>query len=177
MPSFEQYMQMRQRATTRWRGSKLVFGVIRGGAGIDTLVFIPAERATELAAIHFAIAKATTWHRFVEMIPVHVWSQLLQDLEDNDSTPDLDSKFDAGMLGVEDGDWPDWPEQEMMEWLPPEAVASYATVHQSVINGPFLSIDPTLLADVVEALESAGHTCRRDDALIAQACGRGVTWG
>ena len=81
-----------------------------------------------------------------------------------------------GMIGIEDGDWPDWPEQEMMEWLPPEAVASYATVHQSVINGPFLSIDPTRLADVVEALESVGHTCRRDDALIAQACGRVITW-
>lgn len=172
MPPREQYMQIRQKVTARWRGSKLVFGVICGGAGIDTLVFIPAERATELAAIHFAIAKAKTWRQFAEMIPAHVWSKLLHDLEDNESTPDLDSKFDPGMIGIEDGDWPDWPEQEMMEWLPPEAVASYATVHQSVINGPFLSIDPTRLADVIEALESAGHTCHRDDPLVKQACGR-----
>lgn len=172
MPSREQYMQVRQKVTARWRASKLVFGVIRGGAGIDTLVFIPEEQATELAAIHFAIARAKTWRQFAEMIPASVWSHLLRDLEDTDSTPDLDSTFDPGMIGVEDGDWPDWPEQKMMQWLPPEAVARYATVHQSVINGPFLSINPSRLAEVVEALESAGHTCYRNEALVGRACGR-----
>jgi hypothetical protein len=172
MPSLEQYMEVRKKATASWRGSRLVFGVICGGAGIDTLVFIPAERATELAVIHFAIAKAKTWRQFAEMIPPHVWSKLLHDLEDNESTPDLDSKFDPGMIGVEDGDWPDWPEQAMMEWLPPEAVARFGTQHQSVLNGPFLSLDPKHTSEIVEALERAGHTCHRDDALIAQACGR-----
>ena len=64
MPGQEAFMQVRAQAVKKWQGVELVFGVIRGGAGIDTLVFIPAERATELAAIHFAIAKAKTWRQF-----------------------------------------------------------------------------------------------------------------
>jgi len=50
---------------------ELVFGVIRGGAGVDTLVFIPAARARARVEIHFAIANASTWRQFAENIPSH----------------------------------------------------------------------------------------------------------
>lgn len=168
MPSLEQYMQLRQKATARWRGSKLVFGVIRRTT-VDSLVFIPVERAQQLATIWNAIATAKTWREFKQSIPEQDWRELLE-LER--STPDLDAKFNPGDLAAfSEGDWPDWPEQEMRWWLEPEAIAKHVTEHQSVINGPFLSIDPYRLAEVVEALESVGHTCYRDDALVRRACG------
>ena len=60
----------------------------------------------------------------------------------------------------------------MIWWVPPKAVAPYAKLHQTVLDGPYLSIDPTHMAEVVEALKRAGHTCFRDDALVGQACGK-----
>lgn len=119
------------------------------------------------------IPSAKTWRQFADMIPVHDWNQLRQILDEDDTTPDLDSKFQSGSLpGFEDGDWPDWAEQHMLGWLPPEACAKYSEVHRSVINGPFLSFDPKLADQIVDELERAGFVCQRDDGLVIRACGR-----
>lgn len=153
--------------------AELVFGRICGGAGGDTLVFLPAERAQELAAIHFAIATATTWRQFSRIIPAQDWHAALQGFSNYEAPVYLDAEFDSAMLpGFEDGDWPDWPEQSMMRWLPGEVWRKYAVVHQSVINGPFLSFDPKLEAKIVEALEAVGFACQRDNALVVWACGK-----
>jgi hypothetical protein len=173
MPSFEEYLKIREAATARWRGLNLVYGVIYCGAtSKDTLVFIPVERAKQLAAIHGAIKLARTWREFQQMISVEDWNELVAEIRQDDWTPDPDEAFDCFALpGYEDGDYPEWPQQEMMWWLPPHAIASYATMHQTVMDGPYLWIDPARTAQVVESLKSAGHACFRDDALVRQACG------
>jgi hypothetical protein len=120
MLSFEEYLQLREVATARWRGSDLVFGVIRDAAGEDTLVFIPVGRALQLAAIHRAIKVAKTWRQFREMIPAEDWNELLAEFREDDWTPDPDEAFDCFALpGCEDGDYPEWPQQEMMFHLMP----------------------------------------------------------
>jgi hypothetical protein len=173
MASFEEYLKIREAATAHWRGSDLVFGRVSPGPDEDTLVFIPVQRAFQLATIYRAIKGAKTWRQFKEMIPTEDWNELLVEFQENEWTPDPDEPFEcADIPGVEDADWPDWPQQEMMWWLPPKVVAPYAKLHQTVLNGPFLTIDPTRMAEVVEALNRAGHTCFRDDVLVGQACGR-----
>lgn len=151
---------------------ELVFGVIRGGGGVDTLVFIPAERAKELVEIYFALDNASTWRQFSECIPSHDWNELLEVMR-GDPPFELDDQFEKFWIpGVEDGDWPDWPEQRMMDWIPSEIWRRYGSVHDSVSNGPFLSLDPKLLPEIIEALQLADFRCHADDLLIKAACGR-----
>ena len=146
---------------------KLIFGAIRGGAG-ETLVFIPAERAPELAAIHRAIESVSTWREFAEKIPKQDWEKLLEEFE-----PDLDASFDPCEIGICDGDWPEWPEQQMEEWLPVEVLREYGAWHDTRLNGQFLSFDPNRTSEILDALAQAGCACLRDDALVKQACGQG----
>lgn len=154
--------------------AELIFGRIRDGSGSETLVFLPAQRAHELAAVHFAIATAATWRQFAQIVPAADWQDVLEGFKAFEFPPRLDDEFEQSMLpGFEDGDWPDWPEQHMMGWLPADIWRKFGVVHQSVINGPFLSIDPRLKVDIVKALEGAGSSCKRYDALALRACGRG----
>ena len=126
MPGQEAFMQVRAQAVKKWQGVELVFGTIRGGAGTETLVFIPAERAQQLAAIHKAIGQAKTWGEFRQRISTEDWDELARCFDEYDKTPQLGDAFNAeDVPGFTDGDWPDWPEQEMMSWLPPEAVARF----------------------------------------------------
>jgi hypothetical protein len=137
-------------------------------------VFLPAQRARELTDIHLAIATATTWRQFARIIPAPDWHAVLQGFCDYEDPVCLDSEFDQARLpGFEDGDWPDWVEQHMMRWLPAEVWRMYAVVHQSVINGPFISFDPKREAEIVKAFEGAGFACQRNDGLVLRACGRG----
>lgn len=176
MPGQEAFMQLRARAVKKWQGVELVFGTIRGGAGTETLVFIPAERAQQLAAIHKAIGQAKTWGEFRLRISAEDWNELVRCFDEYDEAPQPGDAFNAeDVPGFTDGDWPDWPEQEMMSWLPPEHVARFGTQHQSVLNGPFLSFDPKYLNEIMAELKRGGYTCRREDVLISQACGRGNT--
>jgi hypothetical protein len=69
-----------------------------------------------------------------------------------------------------DGDWPGFPEQEMLKWMPQDIQQGSGVIRSSVLNGDFL----TFLADiedVADALRNHGFTCTRDDALVARACG------
>jgi hypothetical protein len=149
--------------------TELVFGVTRSGAGNETLVFIPAERALELAAIQGVIENAATWQEFAEKIPARDWNELLEGF---DSPPDPDDGFDPCQIGVCDGDWPEWPEQKMMAWLPVEVWQEYGSVHDSRLNGQFLALDPSNVSELVEALARRGYVCRRDDVLVRAACGQ-----
>ena len=152
--------------------SELVFGKIGGGGGADTLVFIPAERARDLGAIHIAIATATTWRQFARMIPAQDCLAVLHNFSDDEPPAGLDDNFERARLpGFEDCDWPDWVEREMMLLLPAPVCRKFGVVHQSVLNGPFMSFDPKLEAEIVVALESTGFACRRDTPLILRACG------
>ena len=73
----------------------------------DTLVFIPVERALQLAAIHRAIKEAKTWRQFREMIPTDDWNELAAEFEETEWTPEPDDEFDClDVPGFEDGDWP-----------------------------------------------------------------------
>ena len=64
------------------------------------------------------------------MIGGEGWQIVFQGFRDFDPTATLNSRILTGCLpGFEDGDWPDWPEQYMMRWLPAEVCCKYAIVH------------------------------------------------
>jgi hypothetical protein len=138
-----------------------------------TLVFIPVGRALQLAAIHRAIKVAKTWRQFREMIPAEDWNELLAEFREDDWTPDPDEAFDCFALpGCEDGDYPEWPQQEMMLRLPPHAIAPYATMHHTVMDGPYYGLILPGRHKLWSRSNRQGHACFRNDALVKQACGR-----
>jgi hypothetical protein len=40
-----------------------------------------------------------------------------------------------------DGEYPEWPEQKMLAWLPANICRQFGKMESSVLNGPFLSLD------------------------------------
>ena len=86
--------------------------------------------------------------------------------------PSKDAVFDSEQIDAAyyDGDWPGWPQQEMLDWMPTR-VRTLGTVEQSMLNGPGLSIPQQRLHQVIEGLAMAGFNVRRDDNLVSAASG------
>ncbi len=151
----------------------LVFGVIQNGAGEQGLVFIPKPEATRLAAIHAAISGSQTWGEFFATMPLGDSNYVRESrLDCDECVPDPSEKFDVELLpGFTDGDWPDWPEQKMLDWPPAEICQRYGRVESSVLNGPYLTLDVTRSPEIVDALERAEFELRFDEELVRKACG------
>ena len=50
--------------------------------------------------------------------------------------PTDDAAFDVDLLpGFTEGDWPEWPEQKMLDWLPAKICREYGQIESSVLNG------------------------------------------
>jgi hypothetical protein len=150
----------------------LVFGQIQK-AGQAALVFIPEADAVRLAAIHRAIATAETWGDFFDAIPTEELDTLYDRVfdEDGEHLPDRSAKFDPDRLGACEGDYPDWPEQKMLDWLPAHICREFGRVESSVLNGPFLLLDVRRTPEILVALERASFECRLDEELVGRACG------
>lgn len=177
-------------------------------AGED-LIFLPKERALELARIQFALL-VNTWDEFIEMLPVDTWRELEQALleefgpnhfsqycehlrkkrpktslaEAIDSYRQLlpgkerpvlpEDVFDRLLIpGFADGDWPPWPAQEMLKFVPKTIQAKYGRVQESVLNGPFLKLDVKWKSDIIRELREAGYRVERHDGLIRIVNGYG----
>lgn len=91
-------------------------------------------------------------------------------LDVGDRLPCDDDPFEKECIsGVEEGDWPDWPEQVMLFRVPSEILNRYGRIEESVLNGPYAVLDISRENEIVAALKQLGYWCRRDDGLIA-AC-------
>ena len=153
-----------------WAGGEsgeLVYGEVNVG-----LVFMGARKALEQVAIHGALESASTWGELRDKLPGDAHPQMLALLDGgDDELPDDADVFDAGEFGpYADGDWPPWPAQRMLDWVP-DRVRALGSSEPSVINGDFLELDPALEHKLVEVFADEGFTCRRDDALVRRASG------
>jgi len=149
----------------------LVFGQIQK-LGEVALVFIPEADALRLAAIHRAIATAETWGDFVDAIPPEELDTVYdRAFDETERLPNRSAKFDPDLLGVCEGDYPDWPEQKMLDWLPAHVCREFGRTDSSVLNGPFLSLDVRRTPEILAALERAGFECRLDEELVGRASG------
>jgi hypothetical protein len=81
-----------------------------------------------------------------------------------------DEPFDAFSISVVcDGGFPDWPQQQMLKWLPEDL--PYAKGETSIHDGPFLELDPAHEQEIVAAVEALGFRCLKDEAVVRAACG------
>lgn len=143
--------------------------LVYGTAGAD-LVFIDRDTAHELARMW---AGFDTWGHAQAELPTHRWQDIVDRLEGAEiALPAPETPFDLDLIpGHVDGDWPEWPAQEMFKWMPAELSTRYGRSEASVLSGDFLQIDPVHEAALTAALKDAGFTCVKDDALVAAASG------
>jgi hypothetical protein len=95
-----------------------VFGLVDKGTGDSNLVFIPVDDAIRLAKVNNAIGRAKTWGTFCKMMPAKDLRYVIEDYREREEP--LPRKRDGFSLpgSFYDGDWPDWPEQMMLNWMP-----------------------------------------------------------
>jgi hypothetical protein len=84
--------------------------------------------------------------------------------------PELDDPFDVGDIPmVCEGDWPAWPQQEMLDWVPEAIQEQYGEVDCSPVSGPYLLFRTEDEEKLVAALLAHGYSCVRDETLVCQA--------
>jgi hypothetical protein len=133
---------------------------------------MPVSEARRLAALNDAIEQSQTWGEFLSRLEQDQAAQEYLSNHFGDDLPAPEEQFDSSDLpGFDDGDWPAWPQQKMLDWLP-DAVQTLGSVYATAINGDALHIDETLLDAVIAALAAEGIDCSQDSAGIVQtACG------
>lgn len=154
------------------RKSAFVFGVLKRGED-ENLVFIPEPEARRLAAIYHAIGTSKTWADFTRLMPADDLHELVSRfIEDDEKPPNNDAKFVVEFLppAYFDGDWPDWAEQKMLQWVPSAIIQKFATMMPTAINGSYPIIDASRKSEIVAAMKEAGFDCREDEELVKNAC-------
>jgi hypothetical protein len=151
-----------------------VYGVITRGIDEKNLVFIPEAEAKRLAAIYDAIYTSKTWGDFVRQMPPDDLQDVLARFSDYDiDPPKKEDKFTDDFLppAYFDGDWPDWAQQKMFQWVPSSIIEKYGTAMPTTINGSYLILDPARKAEIVAEMQAAGFDCMEDEELVNGACG------
>lgn len=81
-----------------------------------------------------------------------------QRLPFRDRLPDERNPFDsADIPGFCDGDWPDWPQQEMLNWVPKVIQKTYGQRLDSTFNWPFLTFRTEDENAIVETFTELGY--------------------
>lgn len=150
------------------RNARIVYGELGG-----QLIFIPQARADELSAVRLALADSKTWGELLESLAacsVEAHEYINQHLGDDGAADD--DPFDPGQIGaIADGDWPPWPKQEMLAWVPDDIRERFGQIELTIFNGEALVFTEDQEASLVAAFEAKGFIVTRNDDLVAKASG------
>jgi len=148
----------------------IVYGMTAWG-----LLFIPRSRAERLAAIHSALRHSKTWGDFRAKMPRVICQEVMRGIQENVGRfPRNAERFDSGLLpGFCDGDWPAFPAQEMLRWVPQAIQSGFGEIEDTVLNGFYLYLDPEREDEIVAAFREHGYECVPDEVLVLVACGAG----
>ena len=150
----------------------------------DNLVFMPRPAAERLRAVREALNTSRTWGEFKQAMPADSYQHVVElmreqaeeDLSDDDEElpdnwePGAETAFEAEQIpGFADGDWPEWPAQEALEWVPTDIQRRFGVESASVLSGDYLTLNIEHEAAIVAAFVEHGYTCSRDDTLLMRA--------
>lgn len=144
----------------------VVFGELGG-----TIVLIPRADANELAAVRSAVGASVTWGDLRARLSDARCAELAEAFLDEDQPADGVALADEPVPGWDDADWPEAPVQTMLDWVPRD-VQELGTQVSTRLSGEHLELAPERTAEIVAAMEAAGYTMDRDDALVERAA-----WG
>ncbi len=113
------------RQVTNAMPTTLVYGV----GPTEELVLIPREQAEALATLYTAFQDSTTWGTLRAALPFVLYAETaarIKEADDDAEIPDDAASFEPGMIpGFDDGDWPAFPAQDMLAWLPADVQERY----------------------------------------------------
>jgi hypothetical protein len=69
------------------------------------------------------------------------------------------------------GDFPGWPQQAMLDFLPKDIIAKFGKLEDSFLNGQCLTLSAGSAKQIVAALEKHGFVCERNTKLVNRASG------
>lgn len=139
--------------------------VVYGNLPDQGLIFLPEPMAKDLARVQAALSSAKTWGELSELLPAARLAEAY-DLVELDAPPPPNTPFGLDT----EGDWPEWPAQHQLEWLPDDALA-LGSREFSKMNGELIGFAPEQEQELVKVLSAHGHAVRRDDELVAAASG------
>jgi hypothetical protein len=148
--------------------TRLVYGELGG-----ELVFIPQARADELSAVRLALGESKTWGELLERLAAcsaEAHEYITQYLGDDGAA--ADDPFNRDQIGaIGDGDWPPWPQQEMLGWVPDDIRERFGQIKVTIFNGEALVFTEDQAASLVADFEAKGFIVTRDDVAVAAASG------
>ena len=150
------------------KDSEIVYGQI-----YESLVFILKKRALEFARIHRALEYSKTWGEFQSRVTQRVYDSIIQYFRMDGEPPpeDAESFSSEKVPGYIDGDFPGWPAQEMLTWVPKAIQEEYGSVEPSAFSGPSLELDPEMELEIVSAFQKMSYKCNKDEKLVREASG------
>lgn len=137
------------------------------GVGLTRLIFMPRQRALDIAQAYEAVDSSATWGELMNRLPSYMRDELVDFFEE---APDGSEAFERDDVpGLADGDWPGFPAQEMLEWMPRDIQQRFGKIETTVFNGDYLELDSSREQEIVVALEQNGFECIADQQLIGRA--------
>lgn len=129
---------------------------------------MPRQRALDIAQAYEAVDSSTTWGELVNRLPGYMRDELMNFFEEE--VPNENDAFERDDVpGLADGDWPGFPAQEMLEWMPRDIQQRFGKVETTVFNGDYLEFDSLCEQEIVTALEQNGFKCIANQQLIGRA--------
>ncbi|GAA5154185.1 hypothetical protein GCM10023340_37270 [Nocardioides marinquilinus] len=152
-----------------WPGPLVV-----GACSTGSLAFVPEGYAVGAAAELDGWRAATTWREARELARTAEHLGAPFHLDDLEPEEDGEAAFDVREVGVvADGDWPPMSSAVSLElverYWPGRAAFAPGSAAETVLNGPYLEVDPAEEAALVAELERAGCTVRIDHDLMRRA--------
>lgn len=159
--------------TQTTRDKELVYG----DSGWGSLVFLQRD----LADLYATLAKSNTWGElkaslsaddYHEAIERAFW--LTDKAYESQAMPQPEEEFNLyEVSNYCSTDWPDFPLQAMVEWMPADIQEQYGEVKWTMFDGPHLSIDAEQKDEIIQALEEQGYICIEDDFVVSVAMRKG----
>ena len=131
----------------------------------DSVIFAPIHRVTTLTTIHDAVRSSSRWGQFREKVSDSIYRQAVS-VSGNDHEPLPNDHLE--IEAYDDGDWPGFLAQEMINWMPKDAQA-LGIIKPTIFNGDYLLLNEDDLDQIIGILTLKGYQIVQNESSLRKA--------